>query len=63
MRVLLGSNIFTNIPYSLCCVVSTYSGLQIYIANPPRVQFFLLDSNNVKPSSFGGAAPLAIHVS
>jgi hypothetical protein len=61
--VLLGNNNLVNMPYSLWCVVSIYSGLRIYIANPPRVLPLLLDSINVKPSRFGGAAPSAIHVS
>ena len=63
IRVLLGNNNFINIPYSLCDVFSIFSGFLTYIASPPRVLPFLLDSTNVKPSRFGGAAPSAIQVS
>ena len=62
MRVLLGSSILVNIPYSFCYTFSIFNGLRMYIASPPRMLLCLLDSTNVKPSSFGGAAPSAIHV-
>ena len=63
IRVLLGNNNFINIPYSLCDVFSIFSGFRTYITSPPRVLPLLLDSTNVKPSRFGGAAPSAIQVS
>jgi hypothetical protein len=62
-RVLFGSNILINIPYSLLCDVSIYSGFRTYIARPPRVLPARRDSTSMKPSRFGGAAPSAIHVS
>ena len=63
IRVLLGNNNFSSIPYSLLRVVSIYNGLRTYIARPPRVLPTRRDSNSVNPSSVGGAAPSAIHVS
>ena len=63
IRVLLGSNNLTIIPYSLLCDVSIYSGFRTYIAKPPRVLPARRDSINMKPSRVGGAAPSAIHVS
>jgi hypothetical protein len=63
MRVLLGNNNFTSIPYSLLCVVSIYSGLRTYTARPPLVLPARRDSTSRKPSRSGGAAPSAIHVS
>jgi hypothetical protein len=63
IRVLLGSNSLVNMPYSLFCVVSIFSGFRIKVATPPRVLFARLDSITVKPSRVRGAAPSAIHVS
>ena len=63
IRVLLGSNNLTTIPYSLLCDVSIYSGFRTYIAKPPRVLPARRDSTNMKPSRAGGAAPSAIHIS
>jgi hypothetical protein len=63
IRVLLGSSIFVNMPYSLYYVCSIFSGLRIYVANPPRVHPGRLDSTRVNPSIVGGAAPSATHVS
>jgi hypothetical protein len=63
MRVLLGNNNLVNIPYSLYLVDSIYSGLRMYVANPPRVHPGRLDSTRVNPSIVGGAAPSATHVS
>jgi hypothetical protein len=63
MRVLLGNNNLTSIPYSLLYVVSIYSGLRTYIASPPRVLSARRDSTSRNPSRSGGAAPSAIHVS
>jgi hypothetical protein len=63
IRVLLGNNNLSSMPYSLLCVVSIYSGLRTYIARPPRVPSARLDSTSRKPSRVGGAAPSAIHVS
>jgi uncharacterized membrane protein len=61
--VLLGTNNLVNIPYSLLCDVSIYSGFRTYIAKPPRVLPARQDSTSMKPSRVGGAAPSAIHVS
>ena len=63
IRVLLGSNSFINIPYSLYYVLSSFSGFRTYIASPPRVLSLLLDSTNMNPSRFRGVAPSAIQVS
>ena len=63
IRVLLGNNNFTSMPYSLLCVVSIYSGLRTYTARPPLVLLALRDSTSRKPSRSGGAAPSAIQVS
>ena len=63
IRVLLGSSIFVNMPYSLYYVCSIFSGLRIYVANPPRVHPGRLDSTRVNPSIVGGAVPSATHVS
>ena len=63
IRVLFGNNNLTNIPYSLLCDVSIYSGFRTYIARPPRVLPERRDSTSMKPSRFGGAAPSAIRVS
>jgi hypothetical protein len=49
--------------YSLYYVCSIFSGLRIYVANPPRVHPGRLDSTRVNPSIVGGAAPSATHVS
>jgi hypothetical protein len=63
IRVLLGNNNLTSIPYSLLCIVSNYKGFRMYVAIPPRVLPDRLDSINLNPSKSGGAAPSAIHVS
>ena len=63
IRVLLGNNNFSSIPYSLLRVVSIYNGLRTYIARPPRVLPVRRDSTSTKPSRVGGAAPSTIHVS
>ena len=63
IRVLLGNNNLTSIPYSLLCVVSNCKGFRMYVVNPPRVLPDRLDSINRNPSKSGGAAPSAIHVS
>jgi hypothetical protein len=44
MRLLLGSMILVRIPYSLDVLDSNYSGLRIYVTNPPRVFPGRLDS-------------------
>ena len=63
IRVLLGSSILVNMPYSLYYVCCNLSGLRMYVANSPRVYPWRLDSTKVNPAIVGGAAPSAIHVS
>ena len=63
MRVLFGSSNLVCILYSLILDVSIFSGFRTYVARPPRVLPVRWDSTNVNPSSVGGAAPSAIHVS
>ena len=63
IRSLLGSIILVCILYSFPDDVSSFSGLRMYVASPPRVLFGRRCSIIVYPSSMGAAAPSEIHVS
>jgi hypothetical protein len=63
IRWLFGRIILVCRLYSFPCDVSSFSGLRIYVASPPRVLFGRRCSTRWKPSRIGAAAPSAIHVS